>query len=139
MLDLRSVLFALGPVVALGCSEHAARGPNNDPRVPSALAAQLAREAEPPAPAPTKVDPPALPPLEAPSAAVDLPLPGFLPAIAMIPVGTTAPRPVVVATHGMGGGPQWVCPLWRDLVGADVFVLCPRGQRVPGQPDDVPS
>jgi predicted esterase len=55
----------------------------------------------------------------------------------MIPVGTTAPRPVVVATHGLGGGPQWVCPLWREIAGSDVFVLCPRGQRMPGEPDDV--
>jgi predicted esterase len=79
-----------------------------------------------------------LDPLAAPSAAMDLPVRGFLPAIAMIPVGTTAPRPVVVATHGLGGGPQWVCPLWREIAGRDVFVLCPRGQRMPGQPDDTP-
>jgi predicted esterase len=137
MFDLESALLALGSVVVVGCSEHAARGLNNDPRAPSALFAQAA----PQPPAPVTEDPPApdpLPPLAAPSAAIDLPLRGFLPAIAMIPVGTTAPRPVVVATHGMGGGPQWVCPLWRDLAGADVFVLCPRGQRVPDQPDDTP-
>jgi predicted esterase len=137
MLSLERALLVLGAAVTVGCSEHAARGLNNDPRAPSALLVQVEREPDSPPPA----DPPArdpLPPLEAPSAAVDLPLRGFLPAIAMIPVGSTAPRPVVVATHGMGGGPQWVCPLWRDLVGADVFVLCPRGQRVPGQPDEIP-
>jgi predicted esterase len=140
VLHLESVLLALGAVVMVGCSEHAARGPNNDPRAPSVPFAQLARAADPPPPALVTAAPPApdpLPPLEAPNAVVDLPVRGFLPAIAMIPVGSTAPRPVVVATHGLGGGPQWVCPLWRDLVGAGVFVLCPRGQRVPGQRDDI--
>lgn len=136
MLRLESVLIALGAVVASSCSERAARGPNNELRAPPVLAPKAE-----PSPAPAAADSAArdsLPPLEAPSAAIDLPLRGFLPAIAMIPAGTTSPRPVVVATHGLGGGPQWVCPLWRDLAGADVFVLCPRGQRVPGQPDDIP-
>lgn len=139
MLDLEGALLALGAVVFSGCSEHAARGINNDPRAPAALFAEAERAPDPPpSPAPaTRPAPPPLPPLEAPRATLDLPLRGYLPAIAMIPVGTTSPRPVVVATHGLGGGPQWVCPLWRDLAGSSVFVLCPRGQRVPGQADDV--
>src|SRR4051812_41692543 len=120
MLDLESGLVALGSVVVLGCSEHAGRGPDADPRAPSVLIAERAPEADPPLPALVTAEPPArdtLPPLVAPSAATDLPVRGFLPAIAMIPAGTTSPRPVVVATHGLGGGPQWVCPLWRDLAG----------------------
>jgi len=137
---LEGALVALGAVALLGCSERAPRRPSNDPRAPSLPFAQRAREADPPPFVEVKADPPApdpLPPLAAPSAVIDLPVRGFLPAIAMIPVGTTAPRPVVIATHGLGGGPQWICPLWRDLVGAGLFVLCPRGQRVPGQRDDL--
>ena len=32
-------------------------------------------------------------------------------------MSSPAARSVVVATHGLGGGPQWACPLWRDVVG----------------------
>jgi pimeloyl-ACP methyl ester carboxylesterase len=63
----------------------------------------------------------------APSALVDLPVEGHLPAIVSLPLGATRPRPVAVVAHGNWGGPHWDCPLWRGLLGPDVFILCPRG------------
>jgi pimeloyl-ACP methyl ester carboxylesterase len=41
---------------------------------------------------------------------------------------------VAVATHGNYDGPQWACPLWRGILGAEVFILCPRGVARADQP-----
>src|SRR5262249_38514569 len=63
-------------------------------------------------------------PLTAPASIIDVPLDGFLSAVATIPVGSSGPRPVAVAVHGMSDGPQWACPLWRGVLGGGVFILC---------------
>jgi hypothetical protein len=49
------------------------------------------------------------------------------PASVSVPVGTTEPRPVVVALHGHGDRPEWACGEWRGITRAHPFVLCPHG------------
>jgi pimeloyl-ACP methyl ester carboxylesterase len=68
---------------------------------------------------------------------IDVPLAGFLPAVATIPVGSSGRRPVAIAVHGMSDGPQWACPLWRGVLGGGVFILCPRGVKEHDQPPGV--
>lgn len=57
---------------------------------------------------------------------VTLDVPGFLPAVLIVPTGTD-PRPLVVAAHGAGGAPEWDCEYWNRLTRHRAFVLCPRG------------
>jgi pimeloyl-ACP methyl ester carboxylesterase len=76
-------------------------------------------------------------PLTATESVIDLPLTGFLSAVATIPVGSSGPRPIAVAVHGMSDGPQWACPLWRGILGGGVFILCPRGVKEHDQPRGV--
>ncbi len=56
-----------------------------------------------------------------------LDVPGFLSALLFSPAGSD-PRPLVVATHGAGGSPEWACEHWRQLTHDRVFVLCLRGK-----------
>jgi predicted esterase len=56
-----------------------------------------------------------------------LEVPGFLSALLFSPAGSEA-RPLVVATHGAGGSPEWACEHWRQLTHERVFVLCLRGK-----------
>ena len=60
------------------------------------------------------------------SAQLALDVPGFLPAVLVMPSGTAA-RPLVVAAHGAGGAPEWDCEYWAHLTEGQAFVLCPRG------------
>ena len=53
-------------------------------------------------------------------------MPGFLPAVLVVPAGTQ-PRPLLVAAHGAGGAPEWDCDYWSRLIADRAFVLCPRG------------
>lgn len=55
-----------------------------------------------------------------------LSVPGFLPAVVYQPAASE-PRPLVVATHGAGGAPEWDCEYWIRLTKGQVFVLCLRG------------
>jgi poly(3-hydroxybutyrate) depolymerase len=66
----------------------------------------------------------ASPPPSAGMRALDVP--GFLPAVLFVPAGD-APTPLVVATHGAGGTPEWECEYWRRLTQGRRFVLCLRG------------
>jgi len=43
------------------------------------------------------------------------------------PTGSTEPRPIVVAVHGMGDRPEWECAAWRAVFGPRPFIVCPRG------------
>jgi len=70
---------------------------------------------------------PALAPLE--GTLVSLPVAGFRDAIVSVPTGATEPRPVVVALHGNFDRPEWQCEVWREIIDAHAFVLCPRGIR----------
>lgn len=56
-----------------------------------------------------------------------LEVPGFLPAVLFVPAGS-AQRPLLVATHGAGGSPEWDCEYWRRLTGGTRFLLCLRGK-----------
>lgn len=58
-----------------------------------------------------------------------LDVPGFLPAVLVVPGGTDV-RPVVVAAHGAGGAPEWECDYWARLTRGQAFVLCLRGTRI---------
>lgn len=51
-------------------------------------------------------------------------------AIADIPPGTAEQRPVVVAAHAAGVGPEWACAAGRMFFGPTPIILCP---------DDAPS
>lgn len=58
---------------------------------------------------------------------IELDVPGFRPAVVSLPKDFRRPRPGLVAAHGAGDGPWWQCELWRELIGARGFVLCPAG------------
>jgi predicted esterase len=60
-----------------------------------------------------------------------LAVPGFEPALLFTPAGAT-PRPLVVAAHGAGGGPEWECEYWRRLTRGRAFVLCLNGTPLGG-------
>jgi hypothetical protein len=55
-----------------------------------------------------------------------LAVPGFEPALLFTPAGDSR-RPLVVAAHGAGGGPEWECEYWRRLTRARAFILCLSG------------
>lgn len=57
---------------------------------------------------------------------IDLEVPGFLPALLLVPAGEGA-RPLVTAAHGAGGSPEWECDYWARLTSGRAFVLCLRG------------
>ncbi len=59
---------------------------------------------------------------------------GFPTAVVSVPIGATARRPVLIASHGNYDRPEWQCQVWRDIVGDGVFVLCPRGVARPDSP-----
>jgi predicted esterase len=59
--------------------------------------------------------------------AAALPVPGFLPAVLLLPK-EDAPRPVVVAAHGAGEDPEATCHAWFRRVHGELVVLCPRGK-----------
>jgi predicted esterase len=121
----------------------AIRGPAaSDAREPPSLAtapvvpvsrdadAAAAADAEP-APEPASAPSPrALPPLASRPASIALPVPGFGDAVAVLPVGATRARPIVVALHGLGDRPEWQCAAWSAVLAGRAFVVCPRG--IPG-------
>lgn len=56
----------------------------------------------------------------------ELAVPGFLPAVVYLPEAR-GPRPVLVATHGAGGHPEYDCEHWRELTCGRAVLLCLRG------------
>jgi hypothetical protein len=87
-----------------------------------------------PAPAPraepevaSLAPPPAVP--IAPARRLDLPVPKHQAAVVWLPAGSEKAR-LVVATHGAGGTPEEACDAWRELLGEDHVLLCPRGVTV---------
>jgi predicted esterase len=59
---------------------------------------------------------------------VDLPVPGFLPAVVFVPPGRGDARfPLAVVMHGAGGHPFPHCEQWRRLLRERAYLVCPRG------------
>jgi predicted esterase len=48
-------------------------------------------------------------------------------ALVSVPLGTTEPRPVMIAAHGAGDRPEWACGGWRGVTDAFPFIVCPQG------------
>lgn len=105
---------------ALGTGGCAAPLP---PEEPTVVAESTADSESPGPPAPPAG---ALPRLES-EPFISLPVTRHRDAVVSVPVGATAPRPVIVAAHGAGDRPDWQCGYWRELVKGGAFVLCPRG------------
>jgi len=55
-----------------------------------------------------------------------LPVPGFESAILVVPERSQT-RPLLVATHGAGGAPEWECERWSRVAKGRWILLCPRG------------
>lgn len=79
------------------------------------------------------------PPLRAAGPFLDLLLDGLPTAVIAVPLGARGKRPVAVAAHGNYDRPEWQCQVLREVVGPDVFILCPRGVMRPDSPspDDI--
>ncbi|WP_437623565.1 hypothetical protein [Sorangium sp. So ce1151] len=66
-------------------------------------------------------------PLRAEGPFVELAVEGFPSAVVSVPIGATARRPVLIASHGNYDRPEWQCQVWRGIAGDGAFILCPRG------------
>lgn len=58
-----------------------------------------------------------------------LELPGGGVAYVAPPLGSTEPRPVIVAVHGAMDHPSYMCSAWRVIADAHAFVVCPAGRK----------
>lgn len=74
---------------------------------------------------------PKLPPLHADSWRIELPVPGFSPAVVSVPLGARTPRPLVIALHGHADRGDWQCGTWTGITGGHAFILCPQGRKLP--------
>lgn len=125
-------------LVACSRTESVARVRHDVPMVPSAPGrARVAPVESAAATAVASQAPPTpgLPALAGSAPLVDLEVEGARPAVVFLPLGATTPRPVAVALHGNFDRPEWQCEVWRGILGAHGFILCPRG--VPRR--DVPA
>jgi predicted esterase len=113
---------ALALALVIGCA------PARAPARPRGGDAGVGGQGQPAVAAPpaATTQPAPLPPLGG-APLVALAVAGFEPAVVSVPLGSTGPRPVLVATHGNFDRPEWQCETWREIVGAAGFVLCPRG------------
>ncbi|HMJ14151.1 MAG TPA: hypothetical protein VK524_22200, partial [Polyangiaceae bacterium] len=68
------------------------------------------------------------------SRVVELAVDGFSPAVLVLPDDLGSRRPVLIATHGAGDGPEWQCETWQGIVRGRGFILCPRGVRLTADP-----
>jgi pimeloyl-ACP methyl ester carboxylesterase len=121
-------------VLALGCGRPASRvEPSAAPAVestspPAAAAVAVAPQTiAPPSAASEHAQSPALEPLAADASRIPLDVEGFKPAVLSVPLGSTEPRPLVVALHGNFDRPDWHCELWQSITRGYPFILCPRG------------
>ncbi len=74
------------------------------------------------------------PPLEHPDPFLFLQVQGFGDAVVSLALGARERRPILVAAHGNYDTPESQCWIWREIVGDDGFVLCPRGVVRPDSP-----
>ena len=113
---------ALCVAMALGCAPPAA----------TATATATATMPTPPEPARPSAEqapsepPPSPPPEPAAPRLRSLEVPEFQPALLYSPGGNER-RPLLIATHGAGGSPDWDCAYWTRLTAGSVFVLCLTG------------
>lgn len=132
-------------VATIACAACGSAGGERAVNTTSAGAAPLVERAPAvssipsPVPSATPPPPPPAPPRIEGPAFVEIEVEGWGPAVVAVPVGAPSPQPVVLATHGNYDHPDWQCSTWRAIVGAERFVLCPRGIPRPDSPsaDDV--
>jgi hypothetical protein len=67
----------------------------------------------------------ATPPLGAHFEALDVA--GYPPALVWVPPSNGKPLPLIVISHGAGGGPEWHCQFWSETIGDGAFLLCLAG------------
>jgi predicted esterase len=67
-----------------------------------------------------------------PRGPVELEVPGFGPAVVVLPNASARPAPLLVAAHGAGDAPEWQCEHWGAVARGRYFVLCPRGTSLGG-------
>ena len=128
----------LAVLALVGCSPS---GPSPAPAAaPPISAEKLTPELPEPSAATGPSDPAPEPRSEAPSKprVVQLAVDGFSPAVLVLPDALDGPRPVLIAAHGAGDGPEWQCETWQAIVRGRGFILCPRGVRLNADPG-VPS
>jgi predicted esterase len=53
--------------------------------------------------------------------------------VAVAPLDTSSPRPVIVVLHGMWAGPEDICPSFESAATPFGFLVCPRGNTPFGQ------
>jgi predicted esterase len=131
---------AVAPAGAPTSPSNRSQRDDSPPGAPVATAAPgSSASADRAAGSPPGSAPSAPPPLDAPAAFVDLPVDGFAPAVAALPIGARGRLPVLLATHGNYDRPEWQCEVWREIIGRRGFVLCPRGVARPDSPgsDDI--
>ncbi len=128
-LALGTVLTALvastckHPSSALAKRTQATPPASTQPNIaPSSSVSASASRVDPPEPLERRP-----PPLDNPDPFAFLPVPEHGDAVVSLPLGTRDRRPIVIATHGNYDTPEWQCSVWRDIIGNDAFVLCPRG------------
>ncbi len=138
--EIRAILPAMNPlglvalVLALGCGRPGSKiEPSATPAVePTASEAPpatsvAAQSTSPPSAASARAPSRALEPLAADASRITLDVEGFKPAVLSVPLGSTEPRPLVVALHGNFDRPDWHCELWQSITHGYPFILCPRG------------
>jgi predicted esterase len=148
MTSREALALALLSLLALGASGAACSAPTAptvEDAPPSSAAETASAAASPPTPvaspsssAPAPAPAPERPALDGPRY-VELPVAGHETAIVAVPVGAKDPQRIVLATHGNYDTPAWQCSTWREIVGPESFVLCPRGIPRPDSPsrDDI--
>lgn len=107
---LLSSFISLSAVLTSGCSAHADQN-SARPRVAVAIEQADARD----------------------DGLVELVVPGYGNAMVSVPRGAIGPKPVMVAAHGRGMGPDICDHFRRELVGDRGFILCPRGKPYPAR------
>jgi predicted esterase len=128
----RYALCQAAPLALLGSLAGCRATPKSEPAPPTTATVQPTSGEALPAPvapsaAPPDVPPPSLPRIDAPSGFVELEVPGFRKAVVSVPADTNRARRIVVALHGNFDRPEWQCEVWRRIIAAQDFVLCPRG------------
>ncbi len=124
----RSVLaLACATLSFVGCAKAPLHhyGHSDAPHAASPVAAgehESERNASERKPEPATAEAPA----RSPAAMAILAVPGFESAVVVTPEGDGA-APLLVATHGAGGDPEWECERWGRVAAGRWFLLCPRG------------